>query len=147
MSFTSSHLINLSFVNFSILGLAMAPLTGVFCTALLFFMVTVAQNIQHSDCSCYLTNGSSASYFTSHRFYDYRNVDTGSVMTPPVIADAAGTSKATFTSTYLASDTLALDWQIQNWNNSHSLSKDTGEDRILMINSLNNVYIGRSRLV
>ena len=125
----------------------MASLAAIFCMALLFFTVTVAQNIAHTACDCFRTNGSSAGYFTSHKFYDFRNVEGASLTVPPVVGDAAGTSNASFTSKFLASDSLARDWELQNWNNSDTLGLEGEDNRVLMINSLNNVYIGRSTLI
>jgi len=118
---------------------SLAPLIYIVC---LISMVRVSSSLEQNNCSCFQTNGSSAGYFTSHEFYDFRNVETTLLTVPPIIVDATETANASFTSGFLASDPLTTDWEIQNWNNSDKLDAGAVDNRILMLNSLNNVYIG-----
>lgn len=92
-----------------------------------------------SQCGCYLTNGSTGAYFTTHKFYDFRsmsehiNVPSASVSSP----DAA--SQADTTNDYFNSAVWTDAWGIQQWNNSDGLGDD-GVDRTLMVNSPANIY-------
>ncbi|TVY36039.1 hypothetical protein LSUB1_G005494 [Lachnellula subtilissima] len=47
--------------------------------------LTFAQKDSGNECSCFRTNGSSAGYFTSHCFLDYRNVPSISPEVPALI--------------------------------------------------------------
>lgn len=104
--------------------------------------LTSAQTDNGNECSCFRTNGSSAGYFTYHRFHDWRNVATASVSPPAVISNAINATEAFATSDFFLSDAWRGDWTTQNWNNSDSIR--SSDASLLMINSPNNVYIGNS---
>lgn len=104
--------------------------------------LTLAQDDTSAECSCFRTNGSSAGYFTSHRFLDYRNVSSASPDVPRLISNLTSTSIAVATSELFTDDAWNSDWAIQTWNNSDTL--DSSGASILMVNSPNNVYIGTS---
>lgn len=108
----------------------------------LFISNTTAQKDNGEECSCFRTNGTSAGYFTSHHFYDYRNV-TGASAVPDVITDANATTYAPPTSDFLTGGEFAADWIIETWNNSDQIGAAGSDATTLMVNSANNVYIGR----
>jgi len=107
---------------------------------LLLFSLTSAQTDNGNECSCFRTNGSSAGYFTYHRFFDYRNVPGASAAPPAVVSNEINATDAFATSDFFLNDAWRNDWTIQNWNNSDSMSSTDATE--LMINSPNNVYIG-----
>lgn len=105
---------------------------------------------QQPPCGCYVVNPNSTdtAYFLRHIFRDYRSLPQYASV-PPVIKDAENTTIAPATSNYFAANSsFSQDWTIQNWNNGYNASNgnDTtdGGPTILMINSMNNVYIGMS---
>jgi hypothetical protein len=121
----------------SIMALPSSILAG-----LLLFSLTSAQTDNGNECSCFRTNGSSAGYFTYHRFFDYRNVAGASATPPAVISNENNATEAFATSDFFLNDAWTNDWTIQNWNNSDGMSST--DATVLMINSPNNVYIGTS---
>lgn len=105
----------------------------------LLYLPTVA-SAQGDQCSCFRTNGSSAGYFTSHRFLDYRNVSPASPEVPPLSSNITNTTNAFATSRFFLEDAWRNDWTIQNWNNTDNVRSSAAS--VFMVNSPNNVYIG-----
>ncbi|KAI4869474.1 glycoside hydrolase family 16 protein [Hypoxylon rubiginosum] len=100
--------------------------------------------ISDDRCDCYLTNGSSSHYFTTHKFFDFRDkVDDAGV--PAIIEDADESSEANATSSYLSSDEWTDYWAIQSWNNAAVLSSGVSDASVLMAHSPNNVYIEKNQ--
>ncbi|KAI1808434.1 glycoside hydrolase family 16 protein [Daldinia bambusicola] len=98
------------------------------------------QEVSNNQCNCFLTNGSIADFFTTHRFFDYRE-KTEYASVPSLIDDPDDSSDAGPTSDYFSSDEWTDNWTIQNWTNQASLSSDASDATTLMVNSPNNVYI------
>jgi hypothetical protein len=109
----------------------------IFCALLVSF--ATAQTDNGNECSCFLTNDSTAAYFTYHRFWDFRNIAAPLSTEPDVLIDPTLTLNAGPTSSYFTNELWTQDWTLQAWNNSDSMSADGAT--VLMINSLNNVYI------
>jgi hypothetical protein len=101
-----------------------------------------AQTDNGDECSCFVTNDSTAAYFTYHRFWDFRNVDNALDIEPNVLIDPMNTSNAPPTSSYFTNYSWAKDWALQSWNNSDSVNGNNVT--VLMINSPNNVFIRES---
>ncbi|KAK4123980.1 glycoside hydrolase family 16 protein [Parathielavia appendiculata] len=93
---------------------------------------------EDSSCNCYLTNGNQSSYFTEHRFFDFRRLSQYAGV-PDVIDDAASSPGADPTSAYFTSAEWTSFWMLGSWNNSHG-DKRT-DATVLMVNSPNNLYI------
>ncbi|KAK0621246.1 concanavalin A-like lectin/glucanase domain-containing protein [Bombardia bombarda] len=94
-----------------------------------------------SKCGCFLTNGTSASYFSHHDFYDFR--DQGQyARVPPVITSTADTSAADATSDYFKASGWTDRWMLGGWNNSGDAGRS--DATVLMINSPNNIYIEKN---
>jgi hypothetical protein len=115
------------------------------------YVVTTAAQ-QTPPCGCYVVNPNSidATYFSNHIFRDYRSLSQYASV-PPLITDAENTNIAPATSDFFAANTtFSQDWTIQNWDNGYNRSNgsDTmgGGATMLMINSMNNVYIGMLRI-
>jgi hypothetical protein len=109
-------------------------------TLLLCSSLTAAQTDNGDECSCFRTNGSSSAYYASHRFHDFRNINTSLVAVPDVLTDATNTTSAEVPSQFFKNPPWSKDWVIQSWNNSEIIRSNKAS--ILMINSPNNVYIG-----
>jgi hypothetical protein len=90
-----------------------------------------------SQCSCYVNNDDQNTYFTSHRFFDFRN-HGHHAGAPPVIEDAGSSSGADETSPYFTSPEWTSFWMLGSWNNSDSPREDA---TVTMINSPNNIYL------
>lgn len=109
--------------------------------------LTDSTNVQidnGNECSCFKTNGSSAAYFSYHRFHDFRNINSSQTSEPDVLTDANSTTNADVSSSYFDGDAWMADWEIQSWNNSVVIGDDNAT--VLIINSANNIYIGVSVL-
>ncbi|KAF3010125.1 hypothetical protein E8E14_003681 [Neopestalotiopsis sp. 37M] len=91
-----------------------------------------------SDCDCYLTNGSTGTYFKTHKFYDFRSRSDLVNVPSSYAADPDAASNADVASDYFNSDEWNDGWSIQQWNNSANL--DDGDANVLMVNSPANVY-------
>jgi hypothetical protein len=112
---------------------------------LLFVGLALAQVEKQNgeECSCFLTNGSSSSYFTNHRFYDFQNVQINTTI-PPLVTEYNNASNLQATSEFFIGDPWNNDWSTQTWNNSDTLTPETaasGGATVLMLNSANNIYI------
>ncbi|KAI0014079.1 concanavalin A-like lectin/glucanase domain-containing protein [Xylariaceae sp. FL0662B] len=93
-------------------------------------------------CNCYLTNDSSENYFTTHKFFDFRELSDYAGV-PGLIADPLESSQADATSDYFTSDEWTQNWGIQGWNNSALLNQ--GDASVLMVHSPNNIYIEKNQ--
>ncbi|KAK3388200.1 concanavalin A-like lectin/glucanase domain-containing protein [Sordaria brevicollis] len=90
-----------------------------------------------SKCECYLTNGTQATFFATHKFLDFRNLAKHASV-PPTIAKPDESGRAPVTSEYFTSKEWTETFWVQSWNNSHQIREDA---TVLMVNSPNNVYI------
>ncbi|KAI8626931.1 glycoside hydrolase family 16 protein [Xylariaceae sp. FL1651] len=106
--------------------------------SILPLVVICFPEVNDVQCNCYLTNDSSASYFTTHKFFDFRSLSQYAKVPDP-IADPYDSSQALATSNYFLADNWTTIWGIQSWNNSASVQ--TGDAPVLMVNSPNNIYI------
>ncbi|KAI3336878.1 glycoside hydrolase family 16 protein [Xylariaceae sp. AK1471] len=100
--------------------------------------VSCLQEVNDGQCNCYFTNDSSANYFTTHTFFDFRSLSKYAKVPSP-IADPYDSSDADVASNYFLAPDWANVWGIQRWNNSDSV--ESGDAPVLMVNSPNNVYI------
>lgn len=96
------------------------------------------EQISNDRCDCFLTNGSTASYFSGHKFFDFRTLSEYAGV-PPYIEDAYKSSYVEPSSEYFKSAAWTDTWGVQGWNNSASLA--AGVASVLMVHSPNNVYI------
>ncbi|KAM7202354.1 Concanavalin A-like lectin/glucanase domain containing protein [Naviculisporaceae sp. PSN 640] len=92
---------------------------------------------EDSSCGCFVTNGTESSYFTKHKFFDFRSL-TQYAGVPATITNPNESGTAAVTSQYFTSTEWTETWMVGNWNNSAGVRKDS---RVLMVNSPNNVYI------
>ncbi|KAI1777901.1 glycoside hydrolase family 16 protein [Hypoxylon cercidicola] len=100
--------------------------------------------ISDDRCDCYLTNGSSSNYFTTHKFFDFRDkADYAGV--PAIIGDVDASIQADPTSDYFSSDEWTEYWDLQSWNNSAALSSSVSDASVFMAHSANNVYIEKNQ--
>ncbi|KAI1317718.1 glycoside hydrolase family 16 protein [Xylariaceae sp. FL0255] len=101
-------------------------------------LVSSYPEVSDNQCDCYYTNASSANYFTSHYFFDFRSLSQYAKVPSP-INEPDDDAQASPTSDYFSSDDWNDVWAIQNWNNSASV--ESGDAPTLMVNSANNIYI------
>ncbi|KAL2259949.1 hypothetical protein VTK26DRAFT_6196 [Humicola hyalothermophila] len=94
-----------------------------------------------SQCDCYLTNGNRSSYFTEHRFFDFRSLSEYAGV-PPIIRDPDATADADETSAFFTTPAWTDFWMLGSWNNSRGGVRS--DATALMVNSPNNVYIEAS---
>lgn len=92
---------------------------------------------EDSQCGCFVTNGTESSYFTKHKFFDFRSL-TQYAGVPATITNPNDSGTAAVTSQYFTSTEWTDTWMVGNWNNSAGVRKDSS---VLMVNSPNNVYI------
>ena len=85
-----------------------------------------------ATCDCYLTSGSSPTYFTTYQYWDFTSLSQYAGV-PDTITTVAGNEDAGYTSDYFSAggDFLSF-WSIQSWSTSGTVE---------MVNSINNVYI------
>ncbi|KAI0603460.1 concanavalin A-like lectin/glucanase domain-containing protein [Biscogniauxia sp. FL1348] len=100
--------------------------------------VSALDEVSDDHCDCYVTNGSSSTYFTTHHFFDFRSMSEYAGVPGP-IEDPNDSSDAYATSDYFLSDDWNNNWGIQTWNNSDSV--ESGDAPVLMVHSANNIYI------
>ncbi|KAL2158790.1 hypothetical protein VTH06DRAFT_3982 [Thermothelomyces fergusii] len=96
-----------------------------------------------AECQCYKTNGTAASYFSHHLFFDFRSLHQYVNVTRPIDGFRANAA-APPTSAYFLRPEFARTWDIQRWDNTElmRLGDDTVNDAtVRMVNSPNNVYI------
>ncbi|KAI1661685.1 glycoside hydrolase family 16 protein [Daldinia decipiens] len=101
------------------------------------------QQVSNDQCNCFLTNGSRADYFTSHKFFDYREKSEYATV-PALIGDPDDSSEADPASDYFSSNEWIDNWTLQNWDNKASLSNGVSDATTLMVNSPNNVYLEKN---
>ncbi|KAI0460663.1 putative xylanase 3 [Xylaria acuta] len=115
--------------------------------ALLFIILQVLgraaclKEVSDRQCDCYVTNDTSANYFITHNFFDFRTLAQYANVPHP-IEDPYDSSDADETSEYFLDDNWTKVWGIQRWNNSNSV--DSGDVPVLLVNSPNNIYIEKN---
>lgn len=95
---------------------------------------------EDSQCGCYLTNGNQSTYFSDHRFFDFRSLSQYAGV-PAVIRDYQSSPGADPTSGYFTSTDWTSFWMLGSWNNSNGARADAS---VRMVNSPNNIYIETS---
>ncbi|ORY62056.1 concanavalin A-like lectin/glucanase domain-containing protein [Pseudomassariella vexata] len=96
-----------------------------------------------SNCNCFLTNLTSRSYFSHHKFFDFRELSQY-VSVPDPINSQEGNANADVTSSYFSSVNWTSAWVIQNWDNSDKLGTPGVDATLLKVNSPNNIYIEKN---
>ncbi|KAB5558543.1 glycoside hydrolase family 16 protein [Coniochaeta sp. 2T2.1] len=91
-----------------------------------------------SKCGCYLTNGTIKDFFTSHEFYDFRDLSRYQGV-PQVLTDSDASANAPLSSNYFTSPDWNNSWTIQAWNTSISGARTDAS--VVRVNSPQNVYI------
>ncbi|KAK4146948.1 glycoside hydrolase [Dichotomopilus funicola] len=91
-----------------------------------------------SQCGCYLTNDTDHTYFTEHRFFDFRKLSEYAHVTD-VIGDFDSSSSAPVTSDYFKTPEWTDFWLMGTWNNTGGASRPGSS--VDMVNSPNNIYI------
>ncbi|OTB08579.1 glycoside hydrolase family 16 protein [Hypoxylon sp. CI-4A] len=120
------------------------PLSLVVITSLASLSTAAYEEVSRTNCDCYLTNGSSSHYFTSHKFFDFREKSEW-VGVPSLIENPTDSSQADATSDYFLSDEWTDGWELQSWNNAAALSSSESDASVLMVHSPNNVYIEKNQ--
>ncbi|KAK8057570.1 xylanase 3 [Apiospora saccharicola] len=100
------------------------------------------QETSDNDCDCFVTNGTDSHFFTNHKFFDFRSL-SDNVNVPEPINDPDDSSNAPPASDYFTQSHWQDSWGIQSWNNSGNIQE--GEAKLLMVNSLSNVYIEKNK--
>ncbi|GAP91141.1 putative glycoside hydrolase family 16 protein [Rosellinia necatrix] len=100
------------------------------------------EEVSDGQCDCYLTNATSKNYFTTHNFFDFRDLEQYARIPRP-IEDPDDSSAADETSQYFLDANWTNVWGIQSWNNSETV--DSGDVPVLLVNSPNNIYIEKNR--
>jgi len=112
-------------------------------SVLLFHTVVAPTSAQNPlkdnspDCSCYVTSGSSASYFNFHRFHDFRALPGSHIDIPSTLISGQDSGTEDTTSPFFDGLAWNADWHIQNW-----WRNATADGTVKMVNSAQNVYIG-----
>ena len=108
-------------------------------TSLLAFSALAQATVDDSQCDCFLTNGSTPTYFKSHGFWDFRSLSQHAVVNPPGLKlSVEESANADFTTPYLNYDSeFGQFWGAQTWG--------TDDEDFPNQNSLNNLYIERNR--
>lgn len=105
--------------------------------AILASLLSILPIVSAADpqCDCYLTDGSSPTYFTSHGFWDFRSLSQYA-SSPAVIDSVDGNANAPTTSPYFNWGTSLRDfWAPQQYKN--------GNNTFPMVKTLNNLFIQR----
>ena len=106
--------------------------------AALALFANAFEEIDSDRCDCFLTNGSTANYFSGHKFFDFRSLSDYAGV-PAYVEDAYRSSFIEPTSEFFTSEDWTDTWWIQGWNNSNTV--EAGFAPVLMVHSPNNVYI------
>ncbi|KAI0180470.1 glycoside hydrolase family 16 protein [Hypoxylon sp. FL1284] len=106
--------------------------------------VAAYSEISDDRCDCYLTNATSSNYFSTHKFFDFRDKENYAGV-PAIIDNADDSSQADPTSDYMSSDEWTDYWILQSWTNAGSFSNGVSDASVLMVNSPNNVYIEKNQ--
>ena len=88
-------------------------------------------------CSCYTTTGSTAAYFTYHRFHDFRALARTQVDIPSPVADGQDGGDEGSTNEFFDGPAWTADWRAQSW-----AKNATADGPVKLVNSPQNVYIG-----
>ncbi|VUC33311.1 unnamed protein product [Clonostachys rosea] len=97
--------------------------------------------IDSSACGCFLTNGSTPTYYSDHIFFDFRQLSQFAGV-PGLIKETSETTKAVASSDYFSSTDWTDVWSLQQWTNKIGKGNELrGGASYLMLNTLNNVYI------
>lgn len=99
--------------------------------------------VDDAACDCFLINGSNPTYYAEHRFMDFRSLSEYAGI-PDAITDPDMTASAPPTSDFFADDAWTSVWELQSWDNKVADGGFQGDGNVLMVNSLNNVYIQES---
>ena len=109
------------------------------------------QPAEQDDCDCFLTNGLAPAYYTHRRFFDFRSLSEFAGV-PKILKNHTETSLAPPSSDYFDNDDFTDVWELANWDNGFGIrNKDEDDDEqdqdqsILMVYSLNNVYIQENK--
>jgi hypothetical protein len=116
-------------------------------SAALLAMSALAQTtVEDSQCDCFVTNGTTPTYFKSHGFWDFRSLPQHAVVNPPGLKlSAEESADADFTTPYLDFDSeFGEFWALQNWGTTPSEEDEDG-GLLPNQNSFNNLYIERNR--
>ncbi|CAD6499206.1 BgTH12-04858 [Blumeria graminis f. sp. triticale] len=116
----------------------MGPFASLTAILLLLPHLTAATVKQNGKkCDCFRTTGPSGGYFTNHIFQDFRGISASPA--PPLLTSKDSSNDASVTHSYFKSPAWTKNWRIQHWNNTDSMDQTSAT--LMMINSLNNVYI------
>ncbi|KAI1175994.1 glycoside hydrolase family 16 protein [Nemania sp. FL0916] len=103
--------------------------------------VSGLQEVSDGQCGCYMTNSTDKDFFTTHSFFDFRELSQYARVPAP-IADPYDSTDADATSNYFLDKDWTDVWGIQSWNNSDSV--EAGTVPTLLVNSPNNIYIEKN---
>ncbi|KAL7626297.1 hypothetical protein AAE478_003068 [Parahypoxylon ruwenzoriense] len=106
--------------------------------------VVAYPQVGDDQCDCYLTNASNGHYFTTHKFFDFRE-KSDSINVTALINSPDATSDADATNDYFQSDEWTQYWSIQSWNNAQALTSNETDAAVFMVHSPNNIYIDRNQ--
>ncbi|KAI1134173.1 glycoside hydrolase family 16 protein [Hypoxylon sp. FL0543] len=118
------------------------PLVAVFSLAPL--SIAAYPEVSSDQCNCYLTNGTSPLYFTTHKFFDFRNKGNYAGV-PDLLKEPNETTEADPTSGYFFTREWTDNWAIQKWNNTAALNSDDTDAATFMVNSANNIYFEKNQ--
>ena len=115
--------------------------------ALLFGVAlkSAAYNIDYhqnsESCDCYVTNSTSSAYYTSHRFFDFRNFNSSDGFDyseePANVTNSEDQGLEPSQRGFLNSTDFTKDWMIRTWGRDRSLP----DTPVAFQNSAQNVYI------
>ncbi|KLU89345.1 hypothetical protein MAPG_08317 [Magnaporthiopsis poae ATCC 64411] len=97
--------------------------------------------VNDTECGCFMTNASNPTFFSKHRFYDFRSLTQHVVDPPALLNDPAAAAAAPATSSFFNTKPFADDWAIMSWNNSASVGNQA---TYLFVHSPSNIYIERN---
>jgi len=99
-----------------------------------------ADTVDDSRCNCYISNNSDLTYYSNHKFYDFRSLSEYAGI-PGLLQNPYEASTAGNTSDYFKSETWNSFWETQAWNSSDSMGATTNASTVMRIFTPNNVYI------
>ncbi|CAH0028365.1 unnamed protein product [Clonostachys rhizophaga] len=100
--------------------------------------------VNSSTCGCFLTNGSTPTYYSDRIFFDFRQLSQFSGV-PDLLKGISETTKAMASSDYFSSTDWTDVWSLQRWSNKIGKGDELrGDASYLMLNTLNNVYIEKN---
>src|SRR3569833_436138 len=83
-----------------------------------------ADTVDDSRCNCYISNNSDLTYYSNHKFYDFRSLSEYAGI-PGLLQNPYEASTAGNTSDYFKSETWNSFWETQAWNSSDSKGATT----------------------